>query len=85
MLATMMMQNACYNFCNLMCVRLKYFYLKAAIPLKSISHWRCYNKEPNGENGFLNSVNIIFFNYVYSNGKKLFRKANYILIYFMLN
>ena len=28
---------------------------------KSISNEKCYIKEPNGENGFLNSVNIAFF------------------------
>jgi hypothetical protein len=27
---------------------------------KSISNEKCYIKEPNGENGFLNSVNIAF-------------------------
>jgi hypothetical protein len=27
---------------------------------KSISNGKCYIKEPNGENGFLNTINIAF-------------------------
>jgi hypothetical protein len=38
------------------------------------------------KNSFLINVNIVFFFvYVHSNSKKLFKRVNYILIYFMLN
>jgi hypothetical protein len=34
--------------------------IKLRVYSESISNRKCYIKEPNGENSFLNSVNIVF-------------------------